>query len=132
MFRASVAAPEQSRHPLLSVEQIAKEPAAAAAMPAIIAIITTTVATLVMVATAGGIAARLDDLLQRGRTRLIGSAPFDDLVEFATIEPDTPASRAIVDLDALAIRHDEIDPTVGHNMPAALGRGAVVGVSDME
>jgi hypothetical protein len=31
--------------------------------------------------------------------------PFDDLVQFAAIEPDTATLRAVVDFDALPIRH---------------------------
>ena len=34
---------------------------------------------------------------------------FDELVEFAAIQPDTPALRAIVDLDTLLVGKDEID-----------------------
>lgn len=41
--------------------------------------------------------------------RLLGHAAFDDLVEFAAIEPDSPALRAIIDFDALPLAHDEID-----------------------
>jgi hypothetical protein len=33
--------------------------------------------------------------------------PFDQLVQFASIQPHASAGRAIVDLDALAIGHDE-------------------------
>lgn len=34
----------------------------------------------------------------------------DDLVEFTSIQPDTPTLRAIIDLDALSFAHDQIDP----------------------
>lgn len=33
---------------------------------------------------------------------------FDQLVQFASIQPDPTAGRAVVDLDALAIGHDEV------------------------
>lgn len=122
----------QESAPLL-VEQPPKKPSAAPA-PAIITIIATTVGALVIVAALvrvaalrerrglrrkegrGGLgqdAARLGCLLRRRRTRLVCGTPLDDLVEFTPIEPDPAAAGAIVDLDALAIRHDEIDLAVG-------------------
>ena len=48
------------------------------------------------------------DAAQRPRAVIAGAA-LDDLVEFAAIEPDPTTLRAIVDLDALALAHDEID-----------------------
>lgn len=39
----------------------------------------------------------------------IPGAAFDDLVEFAAIEPDAATLRAIVDFNALPFAHDEID-----------------------
>ena len=48
------------------------------------------------------------DAAQRPRAVIAGAA-LDDLVEFAAIEPDPTALRAIVDLDALPLAHDEID-----------------------
>jgi hypothetical protein len=41
---------------------------------------------------------------QRHR-RLGPSGTFDDLVQFAPVKPDTPAFRAIVNLNAVAVRH---------------------------
>ena len=38
--------------------------------------------------------------------RLLGR-PLDDLVEFATVEPDAAAFRAVVDLDTLSFRNNE-------------------------
>ena len=48
------------------------------------------------------------DAAQRPRAVIAGAA-LDDLVELAAIEPDPTALRAIVDLDALPLAHDEID-----------------------
>ena len=48
------------------------------------------------------------DSAQRPRAVIAGAA-LDDLVEFAAIKPDPTALRAIVDLDALPLAHDEID-----------------------
>lgn len=45
---------------------------------------------------------------QRPRAVIAGAA-LDNLVEFAAIEPDPTALRAVVDLDALPLAHDEID-----------------------
>src|SRR5215475_4004030 len=50
---------------------------------------------------------------RRGGLRLGRLAALDDLVELATVEPYAPAFRAVVDLDALALAHDEIDPAGG-------------------
>jgi hypothetical protein len=44
------------------------------------------------------------------RTYSIGT--FYDLVEFPTIQPYTPALRTVVDLDALAVRHDKCFITI--------------------
>jgi hypothetical protein len=43
------------------------------------------------------------------RSRCLWSRSFEDLVEFPPVQPDTPAFRAIVDFNTLAVRHDEID-----------------------
>jgi hypothetical protein len=49
---------------------------------------------------------RGDSRVRRGRSGgRRWCAPFDDLVEFAAVEPDAPALRAIVDLDALPLGH---------------------------
>jgi len=42
-----------------------------------------------------------------GWARVITATPFQDLVEFAAIEPYAPALGAVVDLDALAFGHHE-------------------------
>jgi len=47
-----------------------------------------------------------------GRACLVNRAALDDLVEFAPVEPNTPAGWTIIDLNALAIGHDKIDPAV--------------------
>jgi hypothetical protein len=49
--------------------------------------------------------------LRRGDRRLVGSVALDDLVEFAAVEPDAPALRAIVDLNPLPVGEDEVHPT---------------------
>ena len=42
------------------------------------------------------------------RCRYLGSsAAFDDLVQFATVQPDTAAFRAIVNLDPAAVSHNK-------------------------
>src|SRR5262245_1152538 len=60
------------------------------------------------------VARLLVGLLAR-RRRGLGSllrrrAALDDLVELAAVEPDTPALRAIVDLDPLAVAHCQGNP----------------------
>src|SRR3546814_17001684 len=54
---------------------------------------------------------------------LLADAALDDLVEFAAIEPDPTTLRAIVDLDALPLAHDEIDAACRAQQP--LGRTAI-------
>src|SRR5918998_3441678 len=40
--------------------------------------------------------------------------PLNDFVEFAAVEPHTPAVRTVIHFDALTIRHDQADlPTDG-------------------
>ena len=39
----------------------------------------------------------------------IGPGTIDDLVESAAIDPHTPASGTVVDLDSLAVGHHELD-----------------------
>jgi hypothetical protein len=80
------------------VEQLFEEGFAALVRPAVEAVL----AGLVRRA---GLVLRL--LLGRWRARLGRRAPLDDLVELAAIEPDAAAGRAIVDLDAMALGHDE-------------------------
>src|SRR5215831_18875858 len=57
---------------------------------------------------------------RRGRGALGRLAALDDLVELAAVEPHAPAFRAVVDLDALALAHDEIDPAGGAEEPCPL------------
>src|SRR5262245_46121169 len=49
--------------------------------------------------------------LRRGGAllRFVRSTLFDDLVEFAAVEPDAAAFWAIVDLDVLALGHHQVD-----------------------
>jgi hypothetical protein len=49
-------------------------------------------------------------LHQSSRWRVLGTS-LDDLVEFPAVEPDTPALRAIINLDTLSFAHHERDPT---------------------
>jgi hypothetical protein len=45
---------------------------------------------------------------QRGMPAIGRQAALDDLVEFAPVEPDAATLRAIVDLDPLALGHQQI------------------------
>lgn len=47
----------------------------------------------------------------RRRRRHAGRRSLDDLVQFAPVQPYPPALRAIVDFDALPVRHGEADMT---------------------
>ncbi|OOL33909.1 hypothetical protein BOO94_31315 [Pseudomonas sp. FSL W5-0299] len=47
-------------------------------------------------------------------------AALDDLVELASIQPNATAFRTIVDLDALALAHDQIDPAGRTKQPMSL------------
>src|SRR3546814_6747329 len=50
----------------------------------------------------------------RGRHRRRGLfGAFDEAVEFAAVQPDAAALRAVVDLDALAIGHGEVHVVAG-------------------
>src|SRR3546814_16786383 len=50
----------------------------------------------------------------RGRHRRRGLfGAFDEAVEFAAVQPDAAALRAVVDLDALAIGHGEVQVVAG-------------------
>lgn len=63
-------------------------------------------------------------------TSLFGSASFNDLVEFATIQPDTPALWAIVNLDALAFAHHQIHTARGTEKPSTrIGGGCCNGTN---
>jgi hypothetical protein len=50
-----------------------------------------------------------------GRCALGGRliAALDNLVQFTAIEPDTPALRALIDLDPLSFAHGERSATIG-------------------
>jgi hypothetical protein len=54
-----------------------------------------------------GVLGRLG-LLRLGLGRLVLDGAFDDLVEFATIEPDSTALGTVVDFDALTVGHNQI------------------------
>lgn len=44
-----------------------------------------------------------------GNCSFLGGRALDDFVEFTPVKPDTPAFRAIIDLNPLTIRHDEVN-----------------------
>src|SRR3954451_10990946 len=52
----------------------------------------------------GAARTRVDD---NGLTRVLCCGSFEQLVQFAAVEPDAAAVGAVVDLDALSIRHDK-------------------------
>ena len=56
---------------------------------------------------------RLGNGLRRGWPRFIGRVALDDLVQLPSVQPNAAAAGAIVDLDALSIRHRKIDATMG-------------------
>ncbi len=60
---------------------------------------------------------RKGGLLHRSSGRRILGASFDDLVEFPSVEPNTPALGAVVNLNAFALTHHERATTDGarHN-----------------
>jgi hypothetical protein len=67
--------------------------------------------------------------LSRARSDFFANALFDDLVEFSAIQPYAPALGTIVDLYALAVAHDEVDPAGGAKKTVAcVFRGAVCDV----
>ena len=87
-----------------SVEQFAQKALATTLMAPLIAVLPA------MIAMAAIVGCSETTATQRPRAVVAGAA-LNDLVEFAAIEPDPTALRAIVDLDALALAHDEIDLT---------------------
>lgn len=71
--------------------------------------------------------------LRRGSSpHLFTCVALDDFVEFTSIQPDTPTLRAIIDLDALSLAHDQIDPAGGTKkpMPIVCG-GSVCNISQL-
>jgi hypothetical protein len=85
-----------------SVEQFAQEALAATLMAPLVAVLPAMIAMATIVEHPGATAARR-------RRDVAAGAALDDLVEFAAIEPDPATLRAIVNLDALALAHDEIN-----------------------
>lgn len=79
-----------------SVEQVAQE----AFAPTMAAAVAATVATTMLAAPAMLVAKHAQCAARFLISRLFGHATFDDLVEFAAIEPNPPALRAIIDFDA--------------------------------
>jgi hypothetical protein len=57
------------------------------------------------------------------RAGILAGVLFDELAEFAPIQPDTPALGTVIDLDALALAHDEIDPAGGASKSMAFALG---------
>ena len=64
---------------------------------------------VVVVVTSGVTAVTLGRNGASGRHGRGRQGPFKDLVQFTTIQPDTAALRAIVNFDALPIRHDQVN-----------------------
>ena len=85
-----------------SVEQFAEKALAAALMAPLVAVLSALIAMAAIVRYSEANAAQWP-------RAIVSGAPFDDLVEFAAIEPDPATLRAIVNLDALALAHDEIN-----------------------
>src|SRR3546814_12510692 len=103
--------------PSQSVEQFAQKALAAALMFPLVAVLPAMTAIFGYSKT---------NAAQRPRA-VVSDAALDDLVEFAAIEPDPTTLRAIVDLDALPLPHDEIDEACRAQQP--LGRTAKIGVA---
>ena len=91
-----------------SVEQFAQEALAPAMTPALVAMLSAMTAMAVLIAMAALFVEHSKTAAQRPHP-VVGDAAFDDLVEFATVEPDPATLRAIVDLDALALAHNQIN-----------------------
>jgi hypothetical protein len=52
----------------------------------------------------------MDDRRRRGWWCCKGAdGPLDDFIEFTAVQPDAPALRAVIDLDPLPFRHDQIN-----------------------
>lgn len=87
-----------------SVEQFAQEALAATLMAPLVAVLPAMIAMATIVEHPGATAARR-------RRDVAAGAALDDLVEFAAIEPDASALRAVINLDALSVAHDQCDAT---------------------
>ena len=96
----------------LSVEQFAKEALAATTMATLVAMLPSMIA---MAATVieHACAPSAGPLVASRARYDIAHIALDDLIEFAPVEPDPATLRAIVDLDALALTHDQVDPAGG-------------------
>jgi hypothetical protein len=55
--------------------------------------------------------------LPLGVLGLFRRAPFDYLVEFASVQPHAAAFRAVVDFDTLTLGHNEVDPAMWTKSP---------------
>ncbi len=69
--------------------------------------------------------------LRRGLRRLHSPNVFarvalDNFVEFTPIEPDAPTFRTVVNLDALALAHDQVDFACWTKKPMTLALGTCV------
>lgn len=98
----------------ISVEQVAQEALATTMMAALVAM------PPVMIGTAALIIEHAEPFAARLAGRLINGTALDDLVEFATIEPNAATLWAIVDLYALPFAHDEISSAGGTKKPLFL------------
>ena len=77
-----------------------------AALAVAVIAVTATSVTVMTLSGAMRVIAVIVVALRRSR---VGATALDDLVEFAAIEPHAATIRAIVDLDALTIAHDQPD-----------------------
>jgi hypothetical protein len=96
-----------------SVEQFAQKALAATVLAPLVTVLPAMVAIAAIV--------EHPDTTDARRTRLVvAGAALDDLVEFATIEPNAATLWAIVDLNALSLAHDEISSAGGTKKPLFL------------
>ena len=96
-------------------------PSTVTVVPAV-AIMIAVVPTIVVAAIAGCVAGgglRASAGLQLTVLIVLGHITLDDFVQFAPIKPHASAFRAIVDLDALTLAHNEIAPAKRAKEPVA-------------
>jgi len=93
-----------------SVEQFAQKALATTLMAPLVAVLSAIIA---MAATLG----HSETTAAQWPGDAVTGTALDDLVEFAPIEPNPAALRAIVNLDALTLAHDEIDAACRAQQP---------------
>src|SRR3954452_16973405 len=92
------------------IEDVAEERFALTAVAGSVVVIVVTMAPNLMIPVAMLRRAARLIVTAAGRGRR-GHGALDDLVELAAVKPDAAAFRTILDLNALAIRHHQIDGT---------------------